>query len=283
MRFPAVAFVVVLFGALVSCGSKDKDFKKHPSGLSYRFLEMNPEGKTPKTGDILVLSTKISNKDNVVVDESNFYRMQLRNPMFQGDFYTALALLQVGDSVCFKLDASGFFQKNRKRDLPKEFMQGDEVYINVRLKNILNAEDLESERENSYHTDFEQEMNLLKNYIELSNTTVKPTASGLYYIEKKKGNGKKAQVGNTLVVHYTGTTIDGKIFDSSLQRGTPLTFVLGKEQVIKGWDEGFQFMQAGGEGRLIIPSNLAYGKDGYSTLILPYSTLVFEVELLEVK
>jgi FKBP-type peptidyl-prolyl cis-trans isomerase len=244
---------------------------------------MNPQGITPKTGDILVLSLKILNGENKMVDESSFYRMQLGKPMFQGDFYTALSLLQVGDSACFKLDAAGFFEKNRKRDLPVEFRQGDPVFIYVRLKNILSSEDLESEKENIYHTDFEQEKNLLKNYIELTNTTAKPTTSGLYYIEKKKGKGKKAEIGKTLVVHYTGTTIDGKIFDSSLQRGKPFSFVLGKGQVIKGWDEGFQFMQAGGEARFIIPSDLAYGKTGYSNLILPYSTLVFEVELLDVK
>jgi peptidylprolyl isomerase len=244
---------------------------------------MNPQGATPKTGDILVLSLKIFNQEDKLVDESGFYRMQLANPMYKGDFYTALTLIQVGDSVCFKLDASGFFKKNRKRDLPVEFKEGDPVFIYLKLKNILSSEDLESERESTYHTDFEQEMSLLKNYIELSNTTVKPTATGLYYIEKKKGTGKMAEIGKTLVVHYTGTTIDGKIFDSSLQRGTPLSFVLGQGQVIKGWDEGFQFMKVGGEARLIIPSNLAYGKEGYSNLILPYSTLVFEVELLEVK
>ncbi len=283
MRLSAVAFIAVILVAFSSCSSGEKEFKKHPSGLYYRFLEMNPEGKTPKTGDILVLSTRITTKDNLVVDQSSFYRMQLSNPMFQGDFYTGLALLQVGDSICFKLDAENFFQKNRKRDLPVEFKAGDPVYVYVRLKNILDSKDLESERENSYHTDFEQEMSLLKNYIELTNTTVKPTASGLYYIEKKKGTGKKAEPGKTVVVHYTGTTVDGRVFDSSLQRGTPLNFVLGRGQVIKGWDEGLQFMKAGGEGRLIIPSTLAYGKEGYSNLILPYSTLIFEIELLEVK
>lgn len=283
MRLSAVAFIAVSLVAFSSCSSGEKEFKKHPSGLYYRFLEMNPEGKTPKTGDILVLSTRITTQDDLVVDQSSFYRMQLSNPMYQGDFYTGLALLQVGDSICFKLDAESFFQKNRKRDLPVEFKTGDPVYIYVRLKNILDSKDLENEREKSYHTDFEQEMNLLKNYIELTNTTVKPTASGLYYIEKKKGTGKKAEPGTTVVVHYTGTTVDGRVFDSSLQRGTPLTIVLGRGEVIKGWDEGLQFMRAGGEGRLIIPSTLAYGKEGYSNLILPYSTLIFEIELLEVK
>lgn len=283
IRLSVVALLVVMITGGYSCSSKEKAFKKHSSGLFYRFIEMNPKGKIPKTGDILVLSLKIMNEEKKLVDESNFYRMQLGKPMFKGDFYTALSLLQVGDSVCFKLDAAGFFEKNRKRDLPVEFRQGDPVYIYVRLKNILSSEDLLNEKESTYHTDFEQEKNLLKNYIEITNTTVKPTSSGLYYIEKKKGKGKKAEVGKTLVVHYTGTTIDGKIFDSSLQRGRPFSFVLGRGQVIKGWDEGFQLMQEGGEARFIIPSDLAYGKNGYSNLILPYSTLVFEVELLEVK
>jgi len=244
---------------------------------------MNPEGKTPEVGDILVLSLRMENGDKKVVDESNFYRMQLGKPMFKGDFYTALALMQVGDSVCFKLDALGFFEKNRKRDLPVEFKSGDPVFVYVRLKNILSSDDLLSEKENTYHTDFEQEMSLLQNYIELTNTTVKPSGTGLYYIEKKKGTGKKAENGKTLVVHYTGTTISGKIFDSSLQRGKPISFVLGQGQVIKGWDEGFLNMKEGGEARFIIPSTLAYGKEGFSNLILPYSTLVFEIELLEVK
>lgn len=283
MRLSAIVLVVAVICGFSSCSKGEKDFKKHPSGLYYRFFETHPEGKTAAAGDIMVLSMKITDKAGKVVDASNFYRLQLRNPMFKGDFYTALALIQVGDSVCFMLDASGFFEKNRKKTLPPEFRSGDPVYIYIRFKNILSSSDLESEKESSYHTDFEQEMNLLKNYIELTNTTVKPTPSGLYYIEKKKGKGRPAEIGKTLVVHYTGTTIDGKIFDSSLQRGQPLTFVLGKRQVIPGWDEGFKFMKEGGEARLIIPSNLAYGKDGYSTLILPYSTLVFEVQLLEVK
>lgn len=283
MRLFAVGALIALMMTGVSCSNREREFKKHPSGLSYHLIEMNPEGKTPETGDILVISMKIMTPDEQLYDASNFYRLQLNKPMFKGDFYTALSLLQVGDSAGFKLDAASFFEKNRKRDLPVEFRQGDPVYVYVRLKNILSAGDLENERESTYHTDFEQEMNLLKNYIELTNTTVKPTESGLYYVEKKKGTGPVAEVGKTLVVHYTGTTIDGKIFDSSLQRGQTFSFVLGRGQVIPGWDEAFQFMKQGGEARFIIPSNLAYGKAGYSNLILPYSTLVFEVELVEVK
>jgi FKBP-type peptidyl-prolyl cis-trans isomerase len=268
--------------SFLSCNKSNQGFKQHPSGLSYKFFEMNPEGATPQPGDLIVLSLKITTEEGKMIDESPFYRMQLQKPMFKGDFYTALALLQVGDSICFKLDAAGFFEKNRKRDLPFEFQQGDPVYIYVRLKNIVSTQDLEEEKASVYHSDREQEMNLLKDYIALTNTTEKPSTSGLYYIEKKKGTGKKAEPGKQLTVHYTGKTIDGKIFDSSVQRGRPFSFILGQGQVIKGWDEGFLHMQTGGQSRFIIPSDLAYGKEGYQNIILPYSTLVFDVELLEV-
>ena len=283
MRRVIAFFSILLTIGILSCNRTDAGFKQHPSGLSYRFYEMNPEGTTPEVGDIVVLSIRILTPEGKLFDESTYYRMQLQKPMFRGDFHTALSLLQVGDSVCFKLDAAGFFEKNRKRDLPVEFQQGDAVYIHVRIKNIVSMDEIEGERLNLYHTDRDQEQNLLKNYLDLTNTTVQPTSSGLYYIVKKEGTGKPAEPGKQLTVHYTGTTIDGKIFDSSLQRGKPFTFIVGRGQVIKGWDEGFLLMKEGGQARFIIPSDMAYGKEGYSNIILPYSTLVFEVELIEVK
>ncbi len=275
--------IIFIFLAFHSCNQSDKGFQKHPSGISYRFFTMNPEGVTPSAGDILVVSMKISTADGRVVDQSAFYRMQLGKPMYKGDFYTALSLIQVGDSVCFKLDAASFFEKHKKRDLPVEFQQGDPVFIYLKLKNILTSQELEEEKASIYHTDREQEMGLLRDFIQLTNTTVTPSESGLYYVEIKQGNGRKAENGKTLVVHYTGKTIDGKIFDSSVQRSKPFNFVLGQGQVIKGWEEGFLLMKEGGQARFIIPSDLAYGKDGYSNLILPYSTLVFDVELLEIR
>jgi FKBP-type peptidyl-prolyl cis-trans isomerase FkpA len=283
MKKAAFLISLALIIGFASCRKADRGFKEHSSGLSYKFFEMNPEGATPQPGDLIVMSIRITTREGKLIDESNYYRMQLLKPMYKGDIYTALSLAQVGDSICFKLDAAGYYEKNRKRDLPVEFQQGDPVYIYIRLKNIISTQDLEQEITSVYHSDREQEMNLLRDYIALTNTTVKPSPTGLYYIEKTRGTGPKAQPGKELTVHYTGTTIDGKIFDSSIQRGRPLRFVLGQGEVIKGWDEGFLNMQAGGKARFIIPSDLAYGKEGYSNIILPYSTLVFEVELLDVK
>jgi FKBP-type peptidyl-prolyl cis-trans isomerase len=101
------------------------------------------------------------------------------------------------------------------------------------------------------------------------------TASGLDYVEVKAGTGLEATAGKTVKVHYTGKLTDGKVFDSSISRGEPIEFVLGVGKVIKGWDEG--------KAVLTIPPQLAYGERGAGGVIPPNATLVFEVELVEVK
>jgi len=126
------------------------------------------------------------------------------------------------------------------------------------------------------------EASLMKKYLKDHSITEKPTSSGLYYIEKAKGTGPKAMTGKKVKVHYTGTLLNGTKFDSSKDRNQPFDFELGKGQVIKGWDEGVAMMNVGGKAILIIPSNLAYGERDVQS-IPAYSTLVFEVELLEVK
>ncbi|MBE6317374.1 MAG: FKBP-type peptidyl-prolyl cis-trans isomerase [Bacteroidales bacterium] len=109
---------------------------------------------------------------------------------------------------------------------------------------------------------------------------VKTTKSGLQYEVINEGSGNKPMASDTVVVHYTGTLIDGTVFDSSVERGTPATF--GVTQVIPGWVEALQMMQEGAKWRLYIPSDLAYGSRGAGGAIGPNSTLIFDVELIQI-
>lgn len=109
------------------------------------------------------------------------------------------------------------------------------------------------------------------------------TASGLKYTDEVVGTGATPQKGQTVTVHYTGTLLNGKKFDSSVDRGIPADFKIGVGNVIKGWDEALMSMKVGGKRHLVIPPNLGYGPAGRPPDIPGNSTLVFDVELLGVK
>jgi len=109
------------------------------------------------------------------------------------------------------------------------------------------------------------------------------TASGLQYVDVKEGTGAAPQKGQKVTVHYTGTLENGKKFDSSKDRNAPFTFTIGVGQVIQGWDEGVASMKVGGSRKLIIPAKLGYGSSGAGGVIPGGATLLFDVELLEVK
>ncbi|HEX7337113.1 MAG TPA: FKBP-type peptidyl-prolyl cis-trans isomerase [Gemmatimonadales bacterium] len=109
------------------------------------------------------------------------------------------------------------------------------------------------------------------------------TPSGLRYQEVAKGEGAEATAGRTASVHYTGWLPNGEKFDSSRDRNEPFSFTLGAGQVIAGWDEGVAGMKVGGRRKLVIPASLGYGTAGAPPDIPPGATLVFDVELLDVR
>lgn len=109
------------------------------------------------------------------------------------------------------------------------------------------------------------------------------TESGLRYTITQEGTGERAKAGDKVVVHYTGKLTNDSVFDSSVNRGQPFTFKLGVGQVIKGWDEGIALLNVGDKATFTIPSDLAYGERGAGGAIGPNETLIFDVELLEIK
>ncbi len=128
----------------------------------------------------------------------------------------------------------------------------------------------------------DEEIVKLEEYIKTNKITVSPTKSGLYYIEIEKGTGEQAAVGKYVKVRYTGTLIDGSIFDSNNITGKPpLSFIIGESDVIEGWHEGIALMKEGGKATLIIPSEIGYGDEAFG-IIEAYSTLIFEIEVLDV-
>lgn len=109
------------------------------------------------------------------------------------------------------------------------------------------------------------------------------TESGLQYIDDAVGEGDFPMEGEMVTVHYTGKLTNGKVFDSSVKRNDPFSFVIGVGQVIKGWDEGVITMKPGGKRTLVIPPELGYGARGAGGVIPPNATLIFDVELISIR
>jgi len=144
-----------------------------------------------------------------------------------------------------------------------------------------------SEKETPKLTESKNESEAIQMARKLGTPTDKPvvtTSSGLQYIDVKVGEGTPAKAWDAVEVHYTGWLVDGTQFDSSLDRGKPINFILSEGRVIKGWDEGVAGMKPGGVRKLIIPSNLAYGSSPPpGAPIPPNATLIFEVQLIKIQ
>lgn len=160
----------------------------------------------------------------------------------------------------------------------RDVLEGNSTAISHQeAREIVNAHFEELER-NMNANSIEQGRAFLEENKKRANITTLP--SGLQYEIITQGDGKLAQATDQVKCHYEGTLIDGTLFDSSVKRGEPATF--GVNQVIPGWVEALQLMPQGSKWKLYIPSDLAYGAQGAGELIPPHSTLIFEVELIEV-
>ncbi|MFN3528568.1 MAG: FKBP-type peptidyl-prolyl cis-trans isomerase [Bacteroidia bacterium] len=239
-----------------------------PNGLAY-IIHVNEAEMKAEIGDVLVIHMQYGTKDSVLFDSHKYGRpifLQVTNPAYPGSIEEGLVLLGTGDSATFFLSADSVYGRIFHQPLPSGIRQGEELIFHIGVITVRN-EDRE-----------------LARYLVNQAITEPARPSGLYVIKSKEGNGKPAKPGARVSLHYTGTLLDGTVFDSSKERNDPFSFVLGQGQVIQGWDEGVSLLKVGDKARFIIPSYLAYGPKGAgSGLIPPYSTLVFDVELLDVQ
>ncbi len=253
---------------LLSCSSTDDKRLFTATGLAYVIHE-NIAPVKAEIGDILVINLSYGTEDTLIFDSKQYQKpvyIQLTNPAYKGSLEEGLAMLGSGDSATFYLPADSVYQRIFNQPAPSFIKKGDELTFQVGVIAVKN-EDRE-----------------LADWFARENIIPKARPSGLYILPVNSGkeNAKIAGPGKKAKVHYTGYLLDGTKFDSSVDRGEPFQFQVGKGQVIPGWDEGVSTMKVGDKVKLIIPSYLAYGPRGASNVIPPYAPLLFEVELLDV-
>ena len=159
-----------------------------------------------------------------------------------------------------------------------DMLAGNEPKVSREEANTIIQQYMQKKQEAKFESNIAEGKAFLEANAQREEVTILP--SGLQYEVLKEGNGSKPSATDKVTVHYHGMLIDGTVFDSSIERGQPATF--GVNQVIKGWTEALQLMPEGSKWKLYIPSDLAYGSRGAGPKIGPYSTLIFEVELLKV-
>ena len=272
---------------LVSCNKSEFDgFEKAENGLHYQFFTQDEAGVKATEGDgvsiKIIYALKKSPTDSVLFDSrmnsedgTGTVRYILPKSSFAGSLEDALKMMAKNDSAAFIISADSFFLKTNKMEaLPPFAKPGDKLLITVKMVDVKLKKELEENQA--------AEKPKMAAYLSENKITTPPTASGIVSIETQKGKGAAHPTAtDEVTVHYTGMLLDGTKFDSSVDRGEPAKFPLN--QVIPGWTEAIQLMTKGSKAKIIIPSNLGYGPRGAGAQIPPFSTLIFEVELIDFK
>jgi FKBP-type peptidyl-prolyl cis-trans isomerase len=295
MKKISILFIVAAISLSMSSCSKYRGYKESDNGLFYKFYVENDKEVKPKMGDVLTMTLiyKLVETDSILEDSRtrpNPFMLLLKESDFKGDLFEGLAMMHKGDSASFIVKADSFYLKTVKMpEMPKyvkaESMLKFEIKLtDVKAKAVFEKEMAENQAK--FKAQMEKRKDLegeaIANYIKENKITARPTKSGLYFVEVTKGTGPKPTAGKTCVMNYTGKLLDGKVFDSS-EGKKPFEFALGKQQVIPGWDEAVGMMSKGGKAKIVLPSSLAYGENGAGEMILPYTPLVFDVELIDFK
>lgn len=285
-----VSAIAASISLLSSC--KDGGWETAETGLKYKFLT-NVEGDSVKLGDIVQIHVKYTNsKDSALFNSFKMpepITMPINPSTFKGSFEEAVAMMTPGDSAQFLIAADSIFRKEYGATRPSIVDSGSFLTFTVKMlkaekKEVFQAR-MEKEKAEKASKQIVIDEALIANYITQKGLKPTKTDKGVYIQTNKAGKGIAPAAGDTVKVHYTGRTLDGKVFDSSLKEnggmGSTFDFVLGVTPIIQGWQDGIAQMKEGDKSTLIIPSPLAYGEQS-TPRFGANSVLVFDVELLKV-
>ena len=274
--------------ALMSCSEhKYPGYKKTKSDIYYKLHTVGEENYKAQVGDYITVD--ISYKR---IDDSLFFsgrrKFQITPPSYKGSVDECFTLLAKQEKATFILSADSFFIRTLDAQLPKFISPSSDMKIVVEVLDVQTKNEYEKEKEAflNWINDFgNYEKVILKQFIEEEKLDLKPTNSGLLYLVIEEGEGKRVEKGDTILVHYEGKFLNGKFFDSTKKRDDPFQFVYGQKwQVIEGLEEAIGMMKEGERALFILPSDMAFGERGSSTgIIPPFTSVIFEVELLSVK
>ncbi|MGZ3944090.1 MAG: FKBP-type peptidyl-prolyl cis-trans isomerase [Mucilaginibacter sp.] len=291
--------LMILLATAVTAVQAQDEFTHAPKGVLVKNVTKNAGAKI-KLDDVLTFDvTQKTEKDSILFSSymmGHAATVRVQPAQNAGDLMDVFPLLTAKDSAYIKVPTDSIFvghEEQRPPFLPK----GSYIIYNLKIRRVQSLNDAMAERNKLLDSMRTAESVAAAKYIGDNKLAMNTTPSGLKYLVTKPSLKPKPLMGDTVLVNYTGYTLDGKVFDSSIaaeaqkaglnQPGRnyePISFDIGTVHIIQGWNEGFLLLNEGSKAKLIIPSNLGYGDQGSPDgRITPFSTLVFDVELVKIK
>jgi FKBP-type peptidyl-prolyl cis-trans isomerase FkpA len=297
-----LAFILTIGMSCTESGSS-QDTGTEPmeteSGIKYQFVH-HGTGEVPPEGGYWTMNLAYFNDKGEVIfssaDQGGAMPMNYSATRFgkNASIEECFALIGKGDSSVFYLSADSLYKNTAGGPTPPDLV-GTKIKLSIGIEKIFSAEEFGEYTKELEKEQLEKEKDGINTYVSTKGLNVEVTEEGLYYEITKVGNGEMPQVGQTVRVNYTGFLMDGTVFDTSIEEAAkeanvyspgrqyqPYTFPLGQGNVIRGWDIGIGLLSVGGKATIVVPSSLAYGNRGSGQVIKPNSTLVFNVELVEI-
>ncbi len=289
-----LALLLILFLSVNSFGQSKEGLVK---GIKYSITSSAPGTRIKLTDVITFNFTAKTFKDSLLqssYETGHPVKIQVVPSRDIVDLMDIFLLLSESDAVVAMIPTDSIF-KNNEQSRPPFLPKGSSLTYTIKIEKVQTLDEAIAERDKANEVFKLAEKDSITKYIMKNKLTVNTTATGLHYFVTQASAKPKPVVGDTLLINYVGRTLDGKLFDSSIESEAkkagliqpgrpyePITVVVGAGEVIDGWDEGFLLLNEGSKATLIIPSDLGYGAQGRGEAIKPYSPLLFDVELVKV-
>ena len=310
-RLKQYIFILGL-SAIVFSACGQKDFVTTDTGLEYLKVRTG-SGEKPNDGDFLMMNVAYYDANENVMfssaDRGGALPLNYVDSVFKdnGSLEEAFKLCEKGDSLILKIPAKTIFAESFRRPVPDSIAAESIITVYLGVDNVLTQDEFQTYRAEQVRIQKEKaaeaskgqvaiDAKIIEDYLAENGIEAQSTEEGLYYVITQEGNGEMPENGNRVAVNYTGTLLDGTMFDTSVEENAksggvyrpernyvPYEFPLGKRQVIVGWDIGIALLSKGAKATLYIPSALGYGARGSGAVIVPNSVLKFNVELVDIK
>ncbi|MGB4654059.1 MAG: FKBP-type peptidyl-prolyl cis-trans isomerase [Bacteroidales bacterium] len=290
-----LSLLVVTIG-ISSCSNKD-GFKKGPDGIRYKQLVHSKDSAQLNVGDIVTLSlsywVNINGKDSLLMDSAHLNvvsKLELLEPSYPGDIYQAIGTMSVGDSTIFKINAADFITKTMQSPTLPDFMDSTtSLYVGVKVFSSATIEELEAADMKLKETRKGTEMERIEQYLAANNMNNMVNDSGYYMHFVEPGVGGIVNDGDHIGVVLNIKTVDGKQIFTTDEREDPYTLKVGTPVDTRGFNMAIKTLKKGSIAKIVIPSALAFGEDGYRNpitgdyLIEPYTPIAYDIEVISVK